>query len=99
MKHCLVAFLGAISVARSATDKANSVKSDFFEKWREDRTLEKGENIRLTSDQTASSVQQKVATKLGSKFVGVAVNIRNQSPFKLGQPKTWARCGYQVYDS
>merc|ERR1712110_369973 len=94
MKHSsAIAFLAAISLGTSAVDK--KAKSDFSANWQKDTTFEKGENIRLASDQTATSVQQKVASQVGSNFVSVALNIRNQSPFKLGKPKTFARCGYQ----
>ena len=96
-----IAFLATVSVVTNAVPKINSVKSEFFEKWRKGPTLQKGENIRLSSDQTASSIQQKVASSVKENtfdfhFVGVAVNIRNKSPFKLGQPKTLPNCGYQV---
>ena len=98
MKHSnsLIATLAAISLVTSAVDE--KAKSDFFEKWEKDKSLEKGENLRLSSDQTASSAQRRVAShpQVGSNFVGVAVNIRNQSPFKLARPKTFAYCGYQV---
>ena len=91
-----IAFLVTFSLVTSAVDK--KAKSDFSLNWKKDLTLEKGQNLRLASDQTASSVQRRVAShpQVGSNFVGVAVNIRNQSPFKLARPKTFAYCGYQV---
>ena len=102
MKHLarLVLLFGTIIFVEGAGNRNKSVESNFFEKWREGRMLEKGQNLRLTSDQTASSLLSKLeegTASLGS-FVGVGLNIRNQSPFKLAEPETYQQqlCGHQV---
>ena len=105
MKHfALFTFLAKLSfslVTRTAMSNTESAKSMFDKSWRKDRALQKGKNIRLSSDQTASSVLHKVQSKVKENtfnfhFVGVALNVRNQSPFKLAEPKVYQRCGYQV---
>ena len=100
MKHSIaIAFLVTISLVTSAVDKTNSARSEFFENWKKDAVLQKGENMKLASDETAISVQKIVLSHpelKGWPFVGLAVNIRNQSPFKLGKPTTFQHCGFQV---
>ena len=96
----LVLLFGTIIFVEGAGNRNKSVESNFFEKWREGRMLEKGKNLRLTSDQTASSLLSKLeegTASLGS-FVGVGLNIRNQSPFKLTEPEIFQQqlCGHQV---
>ena len=102
MKHLarLVLLFGTIIFVEGAGNRNKSVESNFFEKWREGRMLEPGQNLRLASDQTASSLLSKLekgTASLGS-FVGVGLNIRNQSPFKLAEPETYQQqlCGHQV---
>ena len=102
MKHLarLVVLFGTIIFVEGAENRNKSVESNFFEKWREGRMLEPGQNLRLASDQTASSLLSKLeegTASLGS-FVGVGLNIRNQSPFKLAEPETYQQqlCGHQV---
>ena len=104
MKHfALFTFLATLplSLVTRTVSNTESSKSMFDKSWREGRVLQKGENIRLSSDQTASSVLQKVQSKVKENtfnfhFVGIALNVRNQSPFKLAEPKVYQRCGYQV---
>ena len=106
MKHfALFTFLDTLPLSlvtrTAAVSSTESAKSIFDKSWREDRVLQKGKNIRLSSDQTASSVLQKVQSKVKENtfnfhFVGIALNVRNQSPFKLAEPKVYQRCGYQV---
>ena len=94
-KHCVISILFTISLVTCVEVGAtkNSAKSKFFENWREDTILKKGKNINATSDQTASSVHPSNA---GNNYVGVALNIRNQSPFRLAQPTVYKDCGYEV---
>ena len=94
-KHCVISILFTISLVTCVEVGAtkNSAKSKFFENWREDTILKKGKNMNATSDQTASSVHPSNA---GNNYVGVALNIRNQSPFRLAQPTVYKDCGYEV---
>ena len=93
-KHCVISILFTISLVTCVVGATkNSAKSKFFENWREDTILKKGKNMNATSDQTASSVHPSNA---GNNYVGVALNIRNQSPFRLAQPTVYKDCGYEV---
>ena len=94
-KHCVISILFTISLVTCVEVGATktSAKSKFFENWREDTILKKGKNMNATSDQTASSVHPSNA---GNKYVGVALNIRNQSPFRLAKPTVYKDCGYEV---
>ena len=93
-KHCVISILFTISLVTCVVGATkNSAKSKFFENWREDTILKKGKNMNATSDQTASSVHPSNA---GNKYVGVALNVRNQSPFRLAQPTVYKDCGYEV---
>ena len=93
-KHCAISILFTISLVTCVVGATkNSAKSKFFENWREGTILKKGKNMNATSDQTASSVHPSNA---GNKYVGVALNIRNQSPFRLAQPTVYKDCGYEV---
>ena len=93
-KHCAISILFTISLVTCVVGATkNSAKSKFFENWREGTILKKGKNINATSDQTASSVHPSNA---GNNYVGVALNIRNQSPFRLAQPTVYKDCGYEV---
>ena len=94
-KHCVIFILFTISLVTCVEVGAtkNSAKSKFFENWREGTILKKGKNMNATSDQTASSVHPSNA---GNNYVGVALNIRNQSPFRLAQPMVYKYCGYEV---
>ena len=93
-KHCVISILFTISLVTCVVGATkNSAKSKFFENWREGTILKKGKNMNATSDQTASSVHPSNA---GNNYVGVALNIRNQSPFRLAQPTVYKDCGYEV---
>ena len=93
-KHCAISILFTISLVTCVVGATkSSAKSKFFENWREGTILKKGKNMNATSDQTASSVHPSNA---GNKYVGVALNIRNQSPFRLAQPTVYKDCGYEV---
>ena len=93
-KHCAISILFTISLVTCVVGATkNSAKSKFFENWREGTILKKGKNMNATSDQTASSVHPSNA---GNNYVGVALNIRNQSPFRLAQPMVYKDCGYEV---
>ena len=93
-KHCVIFILFTISLVTCVVGATkNSAKSKFFENWREGTILKKGKNMNATSDQTASSVHPSNA---GNNYVGVALNIRNQSPFRLAQPTVYKDCGYEV---
>ena len=92
MKHHSIAFLAIISLMTSAAvDKTYHAKSEFYKNWRNDTTLEQGENIEVVS-----LVKKNAFDK--NYFVGVALDIRNKSPFKLGQPTFYPHCrgGKQV---
>ena len=93
--HCVIFIFFTISLVTCVEVGAtkNSAKSKFFENWREGTILKKGKNMNATSDQTASSVHPSNA---GNNYVGVALNIRNQSPFRLAQPTVYKDCGYEV---
>ena len=93
-KHCAISILFTISLVICVVGATkNSSKSKFFENWREGTILKKGKNMNATSDQTASSVHP---SNVGNNYVGVALNIRNQSPFRLAQPTVYKDCGYEV---
>ena len=93
-KHCVISILFTISLVTCVVGATkNSAKSKFFENWREGTILKKGKNMNATSDQTASSVHPSNA---GNNYVGVALNIRNQSPFRLAKPTVYKDCGYEV---
>ena len=93
-KHCAISILFTISLVTCVVGATkSSAKSKFFENWREGTILKKGKNMNATSDQTASSVHPSNA---GNNYVGVALNIRNQSPFRLAQPTVYKDCGYEV---
>ena len=93
-KHCAISILFTISLVTCVVGATkNSAKSKFFENWREGTILKKGKNMNATSDQTASSVHPSNA---GNNYVGVALNIRNQSPFRLAKPTVYKDCGYEV---
>ena len=93
-KHCVISILFTISLVTCVVGATkNSAKSKFFENWREGTILKKGKNMNATSDQTASSVHPSNA---GNNYVGVALNIRNQSPFRLAKPTVYKYCGYEV---
>ena len=90
MKHCTIAFLATISLVEcSAVDKTNSAKSEFYEKWKEGTTLQEGVNRAAVNDNNTFDLDD---------FVGVALDVRNQSPFKLARLKFYPHCrsGKQV---
>ena len=92
MKHHSIAFLATISLMTSAAvDKTYHSKSEFYNNWRNDTALQQGENIEVVS-----LVKNNAFDK--NYFVGVALDIHNHSPFKLGQPTFYAHCrgGKQV---
>ena len=66
-----------------------------------DAALQKDHNLRLASKHTASSLQLRVKSLVeenlfDNHFVGLALHVRNHSPYKLARPKFYQRCGYQV---
>ena len=90
MKHRGIAFLATISLVTSAAvDKTKSAKSDFYKNWRNDTTLQEGENIEVVDFNFDFDVDY---------FVGLALDFHNQSPFKLARPKFYPHCrgGKQV---
>ena len=56
--------------------------------------LGKGTNMGSHSD--AKSLQSEVAAKIGSQYVGVAVNIQNYSPFLLTDVHKHVEYGWPV---
>jgi len=69
----------------AAVDKTYHSKSEFYNNWRNDTALQQGENIEVVS-----LVKNNAFDK--NYFVGVALDIRNKSPFKLGQPTFYPHC-------
>ena len=70
----------------------------------EDMALQKDHNLRLASKPTADSLQLRVkslveANLFDKHFVGLALHLRNHSPYKLARPMFYQRCGYQVAKS
>ena len=65
-----------------------------FESERPNIELEKGVN--LGGHSSAKSLQSEVAKKIGSGYVGVAVNIQNYSPFLLTDVQKNVIYGYTV---
>ena len=66
-----------------------------------DAALQKDHNLRLASKHSADSLQQRVKSLVeenlfDNHFVGLALHVRNHSPYKLARPKFYQRCGYQV---
>ena len=66
-----------------------------------DAVLQKDHNLRLASKHTADSLQLRVKSLVeenlfDNHFVGLALHVRNHSPYKLARPKFYQRCGYQV---
>ena len=69
-----------------------------------DGALQKDHNLRLASKPTADSLQLRVkslveANLFDKHFVGLALHLRNHSPYKLARPMFYQRCGYQVAKS
>ena len=69
-----------------------------------DTVLQKDHNLRLASKHTADSLQQRVKSLVeenlfDNHFVGLALHLRNHSPYKLARPMFYQRCGYQVAKS
>merc|ERR1719209_2390061 len=65
-----------------------------------DAALQKDHNLRLASKHSADSLQQRVKSLVeenlfDNHFVGLALHVRNHSPYKLAPPKFYQRCGYQ----
>ena len=84
MKHCTIAFLATISLVQcSAEDKTNSAKSEFYEKWEKGTTLQEGVNRAAVNDNNTFDLDD---------IVGVALDVRNQSPFKLARLKFYPHC-------
>ena len=87
MKHCAIVFLATISLVQcSAVEKTNTAKSEFYEKWREGTTLQTGENRAVVPLVNYNN------TFDSDNFVGVALDVRNQSPFKLARLKFYPHC-------
>ena len=65
-----------------------------FDSERPDIQLQKGVN--MGAHKSAKSLQSEVARKIGSKYVGVAVNVQNYSPFLLTDVQKNVIYGYTV---
>ena len=66
-----------------------------------DAALQKDHTLRLSSKHSADSLQLRVKSLVeenlfDNHFVGLALHVRNHSPYKLARPKFYQRCGYQV---
>ena len=67
-----------------------------FESDRPNIKLGKGKNMAMDSHSDAKSLQSEVAAKVGSQYVGVAVNIQNYSPYLLTDVHKHVEYGWPV---
>ena len=51
-----------------------------------------------SSTASAAGLVEGLKVSVGSSFVGVAVHVRNYSPYRLDAPQAHVVCGYQVGD-
>ena len=75
-------------------DRTTEEMIEEFEREVPKITLGKGTNMGSNSD--AKSIQSEVAAKIGSQYVGVAVNIQNYSPFLLTDVHKHVEYGWPV---
>ena len=75
-------------------DKTTESDIKQFDSERPNIDLEKGSNMGAYA--SARTLQSEVAAKIGSGYVGVAVNIQNYSPFLLTDVQKSIKYGYSV---
>ena len=99
MSLCHLLFLISVLKAREARhnkmDRTTEYDIRQFDSERPNIQLQKGVNMGTHS--SAKSLQSELAQKVGSKYVGVAVNIQNYSPFLLTDVQKNVIYGYTVF--
>ena len=89
--HCLVLLWG--SLARAADPNTRLERK--LRGWaRLDRTS--GNLATYPSTDPGAVVQEEMRQKIGRQHVGVAVRVRNFSPFVLSDPKSFVDYGWEV---
>ena len=93
----LLSAVKAREARHNTIDKTTEDDIKQFESERPNIELKKGLNM---GDHTsAKSLQSYVAEKIGSAYVGVAVNIQNYSPFLLTDVQNNVIWGYTVFST
>ena len=97
----LIFLLSAVKANRESRhnkiDKTTEDDIRQFESERPNIELKKGLN--MGNHTSAKSLQSYVAEKIGSAYVGVAVNIQNYSPFLLTDVQKNVIWGYTVFST
>ena len=83
-----------IATRHKKFDRTTEEMIEEFEREVPKITLGKGTNMGSNSD--AKSLQSEVAAKIGSQYVGVAINIQNYSPFLLTDVHKHVEYGWPV---
>ena len=99
MKLILLFLISVTSAQRESRhkkfDRTTKEMIKEFESDRPNIKLGKGKNMGSHSGD-AKSLQSEVAAKVGSQYVGVAVNIQNYSPFLLTDVHKHVEYGWPV---
>ena len=93
----LLSAVKAREARHNTIDKTTEDDIKQFESERPNIELKKGLN--MGNHTSAKSLQSYVAEKIGSAYVGVAVNIQNYSPFLLTDVQKNVIWGYTVFST
>ena len=93
----LLTAVKAREARHNTIDKTTEDDIKQFESERPHIELKKGLN--MGNHTSAKSLQSYVAEKIGSGYVGVAVNIQNYSPFLLTDVQKNVLWGYTVFST
>ena len=93
----LLSAVKAREARHNTIDKTTEDDIKQFESERPNIELKKGLN--MGNHTSAKSLQSYVAEKIGSAYVGVAVNIQNYSPFLLTDVQKNVIYGYTVFST
>ena len=94
----LLLLISAVKAREARHNKMDRTTEDDIRQFDSERPniqLQKGLNMGAHS--SAKSLQSELARKIGSKYVGVAVNVQNYSPFLLTDVQKNVIYGYTVF--
>ena len=89
--HCLVLVWGSLALAADPNTRLERKLRGWA---RLDRTS--GNLATYPSTDPGAVVQEEMRQKIGRQHVGVAVRVRNFSPFVLSDPKSFVDYGWEV---
>ena len=97
----LILLLSAVDAREARHSKIDKTTKDDISQFDSERpNIELKKGLNLGEHGSAKSLQSEVAAKIGvNKYVGVAVNIQNYSPFLLTDVQKNVIYGYTVFST